>query len=284
MIKTIKIIGVPEHFNYPWHYALKKNLFEVPVVWKDEKGGTGAMAQRLENGEADLAIMLTEGAIKYIAEGGNAKILQVYVKSPLIWGVHARKELGHEVDYEQCIFARSRKGSGSHIMGYVFAENQNFLLQEEDFLDVGGIDGAMEAFEEKKADIILWEKFMTQNYVDQGKVIRLEDCVTPWPCFVLVASDEILKKAPEQVSHISETIVQSILQCQKEKNLIADIAHFYHISENDCEKWYLITEWQTTPYISSKMLENVIATIQRVGMLNKKVCPADLCFYPEYLY
>jgi hypothetical protein len=40
----------------------------------------------LRDGETDIAVILTEGIVKDIA--GNQVKVQVYVESPLIWGIH----------------------------------------------------------------------------------------------------------------------------------------------------------------------------------------------------
>lgn len=41
---TLKVGGVPEHFNYPWHMAIERKIFEkhgVHVEWVEQKLGTG---------------------------------------------------------------------------------------------------------------------------------------------------------------------------------------------------------------------------------------------------
>ena len=56
MIK-LRIGGVPEHFNLPWHVSLQVRRFEplgVDVTWRDYAGGSGAMAKALRDGELDL--------------------------------------------------------------------------------------------------------------------------------------------------------------------------------------------------------------------------------------
>jgi hypothetical protein len=42
----------------------------------------------LRDGETDIAVILTEGIVKDIVAGNQSKIVQVYVQSPLIWGIH----------------------------------------------------------------------------------------------------------------------------------------------------------------------------------------------------
>jgi hypothetical protein len=47
-MRTIKIAGVPEHFNLPWHLAIEKSLeSHINLQWTDVPEGTGKMCQML---------------------------------------------------------------------------------------------------------------------------------------------------------------------------------------------------------------------------------------------
>ena len=114
---NLKIGGVPEHFNYPWYLALKNKEFTqqgINLRWKDFPGGTGDMCQALRSGETDIAIILTEGIIKDIIDGNPSKILQTYVNTPLIWGIHVAENSTFQNigDLEGKRIAISRYGSG----------------------------------------------------------------------------------------------------------------------------------------------------------------------------
>lgn len=88
---TLTIAGVPEHFNLPWHLSIENNEFEqqnIDLQWTDIPEGTGKLCQMLRNGETDIAVILTEGIVKDIVAGNPSKIVQIYVQSPLIWGIH----------------------------------------------------------------------------------------------------------------------------------------------------------------------------------------------------
>ena len=88
---TLRVGGVPEHFNLPIHLCIEEGLFAekgIHVEWVEFPGGTGAMNSALRNDEIDVAIILTEGIIKDIANGNPSKIIQNYVSSPLHWGIH----------------------------------------------------------------------------------------------------------------------------------------------------------------------------------------------------
>ncbi|MGB5555637.1 MAG: ABC transporter substrate-binding protein, partial [Flavobacteriaceae bacterium] len=146
-MKSIRIIGVPEHFNLPWHMAIEEGAFDnrgIDLQWTDIPEGTGRMCQMLQDGETDLAIILTEGLVKSISEGNPSKIAQVYIASPLLWGIH----VGAKSDYtdisklKHTKAAISRYGSGSHLMAYVHAQNQHWNTEALQFKVVNNLDGA----------------------------------------------------------------------------------------------------------------------------------------------
>jgi len=287
-MRTIRVGGVPEHFNYPWHYAIANKLFEVHglrVEWTDVKGGSGAMCAMLESGELDFALVLTEGIVKHIHKGGSARIVQQYVKSPLVWGVHSTLNHNFESsDLSKARFARSRIGSGSHLMAYVHAEEKGYTLSEKNFETVGNIDGAMDAFENDTADILLWEKFMTQPYVTQGVVKRIGLCVSPWPCFMLVAAQQMLEEK-DIIQKLGEVILQSAAKVSEESDTVDTIASKYKLQTAQVSQWYSSVEWQTSPWLSKKMLLNVIHTLDRVGILGAKpLSYQDLCISDAKLY
>ena len=153
----LKIGGVPEHFNYPWYLTLKNkeyNSFDINLRWKDFPGGTGDMCKALRSGEVDIAIVLTEGIIKDITEGNPSKILQTYVETPLIWGIHvsANADFNNISDLENKRIAISRFGSGSHLMAIVNAYNQGWNIEALDFVVVKNLEGGIKAIQDNEAD------------------------------------------------------------------------------------------------------------------------------------
>ena len=126
----IRVGGVPEHFNLPWHLAIEEGLFEsrgVQVDWTTFKGGTGQMTKALRDREIDICILLTEGIITDIIRGNDSKIISQYVITPLTWGVHTgiNNSLKTYADVFDKKFAISRFGSGSHLMPIVDANSKN---------------------------------------------------------------------------------------------------------------------------------------------------------------
>lgn len=287
-MKKIRIGGVPEHFNYPWHYGIEHQLFAkngLEIEWSDIKGGSGAMCKKLEDDSLDLALVLTEGIVAHIHQGGTARIVQQYVKSPLIWGVHAsQKFIKSGKPLSQAKFARSRIGSGSHIMAYVLAEQNNFEISESNFETVDNIDGAIKAFENGSADVLLWEKFMTQPYVNLGKMARISECISPRPCFVLVASKRFLDTNSNSLLALSDAIIMASEIAMKRETTISEISKMYALEVKQVKHWYSSVEWQTSDWISTKMLENVSTTLHRVGVINKLLPAKEMCYSRAKLY
>ena len=58
-LHRLRVGGVPEHFNAPWHSAASKGAFTaagLQIDWVDFPGGTGAMNKALRQGEIDVAL------------------------------------------------------------------------------------------------------------------------------------------------------------------------------------------------------------------------------------
>ena len=178
-MKTIKIVGVPEHFNLPWHLCLENKEFaaaNIDLQWTNIPEGTGKMCQMLRNKETDIAVILTEGIIKDIVAGNDCSIVQVYVQSPLVWGIHVDANSKYETisELENTKIAISRLGSGSQLMAYVNAKNEGWSTDDLTFEIVNTIDGAVASLQAGKSDYFMWERFMTKPLVDAGILRKLE--------------------------------------------------------------------------------------------------------------
>ena len=221
-MKTVKIVGVPEHFNLPWHISIENGAFEkagIDLQWTDIPEGTGKMCQLLKEGTTDIAIVLTEGIVKDIVAGNPSSIVQVYVKSPLIWGIHVSGNSKHTClsDVEHGKVAISRFGSGSHLMAYVNAQQENWNTEALQFEIVNTIDGAVEALNHGNADYFMWERFMTQPIVDKGVFRRIGECPTPWPCFVVAVRNEVLEKHEELCSIVFSIVSQTAKEIKEDE-------------------------------------------------------------------
>ena len=273
-MKTIKIAGVPEHFNLPWHLAIENGDFEkesIDLQWTDVPEGTGKMCQMLRDGETDIAVILTEGIVKDIVAGNPSKIVQVYVESPLIWGIHVASNSNYKTlaDLENKKVAISRLGSGSQLMAYVNADNQGWKTDNLPFEIVNTIDGAVEALTNGTADYFMWERFMTKPLVDKGIFRRIADCPTPWPCFVIAVRDEVLENNPVLISKILSIINQTTEDFKEIPSIDKTLALKYHQKIEDIQEWLSLTQWSQKP-LSAEMLNKVQNQLFQLKIIDKK--------------
>jgi ABC-type nitrate/sulfonate/bicarbonate transport system substrate-binding protein len=270
---TIKITGVPEHFNLPWHISIENGDFKkdnIDLQWTDIPEGTGKMCQMLRSGETDIAVILTEGIVKDIVDGNPSKIVQIYVESPLIWGIHVAAKSTYKTlsDLENTKAAISRLGSGSQLMAYINANEQGWKTNDLQFKIVNTIDGAVEALSNGSADYFMWERFMTKPLVDKGIFRRVADCLTPWPCFVIAVRDEIIEKYPKAIENILSSINQKTKNFKDIQGIDKTLAANYNQKTTDIQEWLALTKWSEKP-LTEKIINNVQNQLFQLKIIHK---------------
>ncbi len=278
---TIRLGGVPEHFNLPVHLAAEQGQFDsrgVDLQWTTYKGGTGQMCRAMREGEVDMCILLTEGIITDIINGNPAKIISVYVTTPLCWGIHtgAANPLRHYSDIFSKRYAISRFGSGSHLMAIVDAKSKEQQIEKEQFEIIKNLDGALASLTAQETDVFYWEKFTTKPFVDAGQLRRIGEFLTPWPCFVVAATDDILKKSPEAVIRSLRTIHDSCDRFMHLNTVIEQVSQHYGQKPQDVERWYHSTEWAIHGWVSDKMVKSIVYHLQDAGIVEKSQAIPEL--------
>ncbi|AIM61726.1 ABC transporter substrate-binding protein [Cellulophaga lytica] len=274
-MKTVKIIGVPEHFNLPWHLAIEENAFKdrgINLEWTDIPEGTGRMCQMLADNETDIAIILTEGLVKSITAGTKAKIVQEYIATPLLWGIHVGVNSKYQTieDLINTKAAISRFGSGSHLMAYVNAQDEGWDTSKLQFEVINNLDGAVEGLTKGTADYFMWEHFTTKPLVDNGTFRRVADCPTPWPCFVIAATDSFITENSGTLQHILEVINMYTEEFKTIPSIDRTLANRYEQKLDDIQEWLSKTRWSQSQ-LNTKTLEKVQDTLLSLDLIDKKL-------------
>jgi ABC-type nitrate/sulfonate/bicarbonate transport system substrate-binding protein len=272
-MKKVKISGVPEHFNLPWHMAIEEGAFEergIELTWTNIPEGTGRMCQLLQEEETDLAITLTEGIVKSITEGNPSKIVQEFIATPLLWGVHVGanskyKTIAELLDTKAAI---SRFGSGSHLMAYVNAQSESWDIDKLQFEIINNLDGAIEALTNGTADYFLWEHFTTKPIVDKGVFRRLGDCPTPWPCFVVAATDKFTAESPATLKHILEVINVYTSEFKNIPSIDKTLSNRYNQQLTDIKEWLSLTRW-SQKQIEETAIDKVSKTLKELNRIDR---------------
>lgn len=270
----LKIGGVPEHFNLPWRLAIEEGYFkhiDLDLTWEDQHMGTGEMVKKLSSGELDIAVLLTEGIVKAIVQDGlKAKILQVYVTSPLHWGMHVpfSSQIMNIDDLKGKTFAISRYGSGSHLMTYVKADQEGWDTQALQFKVVGDVEGGLKSLETNECQGFLWEKYTTFPYTEKGRCRYVDEVVTPWPCFVIAVREEVSENHSVLLEKMCEIIGQMAATLKTSDNIIDLIGWRYNLRAGQVKNWLIETDWN---YLGSSFypeFEHVVNYLVQLGLID----------------
>lgn len=271
----LKIGGVPEHFNLPWRLAIEDGKFRefgLNLHWSDMSGGTGQMIRGLESGSIDVAVLLTEGITKAILQGLDASIVQVYVTSPLHWGIHVpyHSEIQTVDQLKGATFAISREGSGSHLMSYVKAHQENWPLEDLKFNVVGDVYGGLWALENNEAQAFLWEKYTTFPYTEQKKCRYIDEVVTPWPCFVIAVRNSVLKEHAELIKQMCLTVNKRSVEMREDPNIVEIISWRYNLRAGQVENWLIETSWNVNGVEYPLAFDKTVNYLKMLDLITEK--------------
>lgn len=205
---TVRIGGVPEHFNLPFALAAEAGLPAArgsPVVeWVSVPGGSGAMMKGLLAGDYDAALLLTEAAVAAALSPPYAiRIAGGWVDTPLTWGIHVHPDSPHApptaaataaetgagpptrgLSLDQTprplTFGISRPQSGSHTLAVLHTRGHP---HPPAFATCGNMDGLLAGIADRTIDVFLWERATTAPAVEAGRVALAGTVVPGWPAF-----------------------------------------------------------------------------------------------------
>ena len=245
----LKIGGVPEHFNLPWRLAIEEGLFKhigLNLIWEDQHMGTGEMVKKLANGDLDIAVLLTEGITKAILQDKlKAKILQVFITTPLHWGIHVpyHSKIMTVDDLKGQTFAISRYGSGSHLMSYVKADQEGWNTEDLKFNVIGDVEGGLTSLEKNESQAFLWEKYTTFPHTEKARCRYIDEVVTPWPCFVIAVREDLAIEQADLLAKMCEIIGQMAATLKTSDDVVEIICWRYNLRSGQVANWLIETDW-----------------------------------------
>ncbi len=271
---SLRIVGVPEHSNLPFVWVVESGADRsagVDVRWQDVAAGTGEMVRMLRDDEADVGVLLTEGAIAAALNGKGTRVVSVWSPAPLRWGVHvlADSPLDYGDDLSGHVFARSRAGSGSHLMGLVGASERGWSTDRLRFEDVGDLEGARVSLRDGRSEVFLWERFTTKPVCDRGEWKCIDVWPTPWPSFVLAVHED---KADSEVTHALNRLLPALrAACARMKApaSVEEIARRYGQQPVDVEAWLQGMSWTPGAALGVDVVAATAASLSMAGVVDE---------------
>jgi len=267
-----RIGGVPEHFNLPWRLAIESGAIAdlgMNASWQDFPSGTGSMVQAFADDQVDVAMLLTEGAIKAKAQGATFDIIGFYTNTPLLWGIHvpAHSNLHTLSDLEHAHYAISRFGSGSNLMAYLLASQQNQTLTKDSFKIISNLAGARDLFKGGGDYAFLWEKFMTQPMVDSGEFRRIGEIPTPWPCFVICIKPSFYQAQKESIDAMLQCVFDTAQELKASPLAAKLIAARYQLKIQAVKEWLKTVDWASTLELNPGQISKTKATLKSLDLI-----------------
>lgn len=266
----IRVAGVPEPYNLPWHMVMQQGAFAkagIDLQWHTVPEGTGRMCRMLRAGELDMAVLVTEGAVSEILADGPIRIISDFVVSPLPWGVHvpAQSAIYHPEQIRDVPFAISRKGSGSHLMAMLYADQLGWRPSEEQLVVVNDMEGAAARMAGKSPCVFLWETFVTARYVDAGVMRRVDEMRADWPGFVIVARKGSALDDENCVQALLKALPEGLDLLTSDPRPVERVMHFADFSEERARAWYASVQWRVgTP--DHTRIDALAERLKRTGL------------------
>lgn len=121
----------------------------------------------------------------------------------------------------------------------------------------------------------MWEHFTTKPLVDNGIFRRLDDCPTPWPCFVVAVRNEVLKNNFKEIKEVLEIINYQIEDFKKIENIDKTLAKRYGQRLKDIQEWLKITEWNDGKPITKNLITGIQNKLLQFNVIEEKKNPGE---------
>jgi ABC-type nitrate/sulfonate/bicarbonate transport system substrate-binding protein len=278
-LEPLRIAGVPEPYNLPWHLAMEQGRFAeagIDLQWHTVHEGTGRMCQMLREGALDMAVLVTEGAVRDILNGGPHRIVSTFVESPLPWGVHvpAASALRTPQQLKGVPFAISRLGSGSHIMAMLYAERLGWRPGPEDLEVVHNMEGAATRMAAGDPVVFLWETYVTSRYAEAGVMRRVDEVRGDWPGFVIVAREDFARAHPAVLRDALAVLDRAVHGLDLSAHTVELVMQNAGFREEMAREWLRHVRWKVgRPDATS--FGHLVATLRKLELVPDGT-PVDL--------
>lgn len=292
--QPLRIGYVPEHFSTPIFFAKKHFGLEAELV--PFPSGTGHMITSLRAGEIDVGVGLTEGFVaglgKEDVEGdGGYALVGTYVETPLCWAISSgfdRTDIENVESLKGGVIGVSRLGSGSHVMGFVLADQQGWLspgkLPYGNTVILNNFANLRKAVNSGEADFFMWEHFTSKRYYDTQEIKRVGEIYTPWSSWKIVASTKLLGGGSQdpRLQQLFAKLDQGINHFNDNpEEAVQYISTALDYSEADAREWLKTVRFpKATQGVSSSTIQGCVDILRKAGVLatGKGMEPAQMIF------
>jgi ABC-type nitrate/sulfonate/bicarbonate transport system substrate-binding protein len=239
------------------------------------------MIQALRSAEIDVGIGLTEGWVAGLGKNGGDggyKLIGTYVESPLCWAISTGA--GSRLDKLSQLRGRklgvSRVGSGSYVMGYVLADQEQWLGSSDPFqvVPLNTFDKLREAVNDGTADFFMWEYYTSKRYYEKREIKQIGEIYTPWSSWKIAARNPADKRVPALMEEINKGIEYFRGHTDEAVKYISTELDY---SVEDAEAWMKTVQFpKNVEGVNPAVLEQTITALVRAGVLEETARNVDM--------
>ena len=184
----------------------------------------------------------------------------------------------------------SRIGSGSYVMGFVLADQQNWLSAGaspfSDTVVLHKFEKLREAVNSGEADFFMWEHFTSKKFYDSGEIRRLGDIYTPWSSWKIVASTKLTQgdELDGRVKDLFTKLDQGVKHFnENQEEAVKYISTSLGYTEPDAREWLGTVKFPTqTEGVKSDVVSSCVTILRKAGVLEegKGMEPSVMVFKP----
>mmetsp|Transcript_35452 Transcript_35452/g.101926 ORF Transcript_35452/g.101926 Transcript_35452/m.101926 type:complete len:378 (-) Transcript_35452:230-1363(-) len=162
----------------------------------------GAVMSMLSAGLVDMAVMRTEEAVAFVAEGNALKLCGTYVSAPRTWGVYAGCcSVQTGADLQGGIIGMPEERCASLTISVLGDQPGWVPAMYCPRRPFGSIHRAADAMSKGIIRATVWERRAARHLVASGQWDLVGQVTTPWPALVMVASKEALYSKAGAIKH-----------------------------------------------------------------------------------
>src|SRR5690606_15823246 len=106
-----------------------------------------------------------------------------------------------------------------------------------------------------------------------GVFRRISDCPTPWPCFVVAATDNFIKEHPSTLRHIMEVINLYTADFKNIPSIDRTLSNNYDQKLEDIQHWLTLTQW-SQKNLNVKTLSAIQKSLMDLKLIDQ-ILPAE---------
>lgn len=192
----------------------------------------------------------------------------------------AKRDINSVADLKNGKIGVSRIGSGSYVMGFVLADQNNWLSPSSpnpfEVIPLQTFEKLRNGVNDSTADFFMWEHFTSKRYYDNGEIKRIGEIYTPWSSWKIVASTSI-EKGDSRLEALFEKLDQGVKHFQEDQEeSVKYISTELDYSEEDAREWLTTVEFtKRTKGVDLGVIKKTVDILKKAGVLNEKGMTAE---------